>query len=91
MSGEGGWLCGHHQRGKLLTFGIQISCDANHIGWLMDHAIKYIRIKHAVDDNTKPSAKMGRKAIGSHRDSRVAEMPYMVSAPAFFVMQLLNV
>ncbi len=32
---------------------------------------------------------MGRKAYGSHRDSRVAEMPEMVYGPGFFARKAL--
>jgi hypothetical protein len=35
----------------------------------------YVIKKIVVDDNTKPSARVGRKAQGSPRDSRVAEIP----------------
>jgi hypothetical protein len=38
-----------------------------------------------IDDNTKPSARVGRKAYGSQGDSRVAEISNDISGPGFFI------
>jgi len=45
---------------------------------------KYIKIA----DNTKPSARVGRKAQGSHVDSRDAEIPFMDLATGFLIIPL---
>ena len=38
-----------------------------------------------INDNTKPSVRVGRKAYGSHVDSRVAEISSrLISGPGFF-------
>lgn len=49
----------------------------------MGHAIKCIRIKHEVNDNTKPSARMGRKAYRVSKRQPGCRNAILVSAPAF--------
>jgi len=41
-----------------------------------------------IDDNTQPFARMGRKAYGSYRDSRVAEISYDVRSRLFCFLHL---
>jgi hypothetical protein len=42
-------------------------------------------IRSVVDDNTKPFARMGRKAYGSYRDSRATEISRNVRSRLFCV------
>jgi hypothetical protein len=43
--------------------------------------------KFAISDNTKPFARMGRKAYRVLKDSRVAEISKNISAARFFVLR----
>lgn len=54
----------------------------------MDHAIKRIRINHTVHDNTKPSAKMGRKAYRVSKRQPGCRNATLVSAPAFLLCKM---
>ena len=54
-----------------------------------DEKLLFLSKYRQVHDNTKPSARMGRKAYGSHRDSRVAEMSFTIYGPGFFAFDVL--
>ena len=61
-----------------------IFCDANHIKLKMGHAINAARIKNQVHDNTKPSAKMGRKAYRVSLRQPGCRNATLVLVPGFF-------
>ena len=75
--------------GSGYTFHSKIIIKVTFVDVRRDGKLQFLSNYGQIHDNTKPSARMGRKAYGSHRDSRVAEISFTIYGPGFFASDVM--